>query len=69
MPKVAQIPHFLVLLTQFPDLQYLAQHSRELDGAAAERTLVLVLAAAVLQHNLASRTRMEVRINAWPLWD
>lgn len=51
---------FFSVLTQFSDLQYLAQHSGELDGAAAKRTLVLVLAAAVLQDNLVSRTRLEV---------
>lgn len=40
------------VLTQFSDLEDLAQHPGELNGTAAKRAFVLVLAAAVLQDDL-----------------
>lgn len=42
-------------LTQLSDLQDLAQHSRQLDGAASKRTLVFIFPAAVLQHDLGGK--------------
>lgn len=42
-------------LTQFSNLEDLAQHSSEFDGTPAEGTFVLVLTAAVLQDNLYER--------------
>lgn len=39
-------------LTELSDLQDLTEHLGELDGTAAKWTLVFILPATVLQHNL-----------------
>ena len=47
------------VLTQFPDLQDLAQHLGELDRTAAKGALVLVFSATVLQDDLRARRGRE----------
>ena len=47
------------VLTQFPDLQDLAQHLGELDRTAAKGALVFVFSAAVLQDDLRARRGRE----------
>lgn len=57
--------HRVVVIAPFvwelPDLQDLAEHLGELNGTSAEWTLVLVLPATVLQHDLQAERKWGLR--------
>lgn len=59
----------LAPLTGLPDSEQLTQQHRQLDAASGKGALVLVLTAAVLQHELgAQEQRVGQGVTAKPTW-